>query len=522
MELLAQARPARLDPDPGHAPAAGATGVALRDPVTRAAQGDAAGRLPGREGAAGRLPGQEGAAGRPSGREGAAGRLPGREGAAGGLPGQEGAAGRLPGREGAGGRLAGLTGARLRPAVAGAGVALASGVTAVAVLAATGGLAAGGPAATGGPAGSGPGHAAAPAPAPAPSAREILLTAAAGAARQPATGRYWRVALVSGSVIAAGPNAHPYAVEQRWSPEVTWDARSPHERTWTFPAKGYRSAPATAGAAAAWRSGGSARLPSSRGAQQAWWQTGGAVGYLGNGNLTSAQFRRLPSRPGALAAVVRTAAEQQVSPSTPPGAKSWREARLPSLREDMFGVYTQLLKLDPIAPAVRAAVFRDLAGLPGVRSIGKVTDPLGRAGYGIEQAQGGGAQPTEEVLVIAPGSGLLLADEFDTGHPSPPVPLAPSGALPGLARCPKGTATALYKPGHQFCKLSAAQARQLPASDGADPEKGNVLVGTGPIVQLAPGQVQSYDAIVSAGWTNASPALPPHSQRFSVTRDGKG
>jgi hypothetical protein len=34
--------------------------------------------------------------------------------------------------------------------------------------------------------------------------------------------------------------------------------------------------------------------------------------------------------------------------------------------ERMFDICTQLLKLDPVAPAVRAAVFRVLATIPGV------------------------------------------------------------------------------------------------------------------------------------------------------------
>jgi len=44
----------------------------------------------------------------------------------------------------------------------------------------------------------------------------------------------------------------------------------------------------------------------------------------------------------------------------------------------------------------------------------------------------------------------------------------------------------------------------------------------GPRLALAPGQVEGFDAVVSAGWTNASPRLPPLLQQFSVVADGKG
>jgi hypothetical protein len=407
---------------------------------------------------------------------------------------------------------------RSRPRVPRA--ALATGLT----------LAAAGAAAAVFVAGSGPGAAPAPisrtpktgsTPSVTLTAQQILFTAAVSAAQQPAQGRYWKVTDISGSVMAAGPNAHPYAVEQTWSPSVTWDARSPRQRSWTMPASGFTTTPVSAGAAAAWRAGGSPKLPSRHGRQQGWWQTGGTDGYLGNGNLTSAQFQRLPASPARLSAVVKKAAEQQIEPSPNVKAVYWSTAGKESLAETMFGVYDQLLKLDPITPAVRAAVFRDLARLPGVHSIGKVTDPLGRTGYGIAQSQGpadNGAEQTEEVLVIAPGSGLLLADEFVVTSTSYSAPS--SGAAPGLGTCPKGTA--LPKINHPMCKLSAAQAKQLPASEGLYSGHGFLLVGPGPMVELASGQVESFDAIVGARWTNASPALPSPSQRFSVVKDSKG
>jgi hypothetical protein len=113
------------------------------------------------------------------------------------------------------------------------------------------------------------------------------------------------------------------------------------------------------------------------------------VGYFGDYSPTLAQFQALPSQSAALAAAVRRAALAQEQMSQVPSGKKiqfWKESGLPTLGQDMFGVYMQLLKWDPIAPQVRAAVFRDLATLPGVKSAGPMSDPLGRPGFGIAMA----------------------------------------------------------------------------------------------------------------------------------------
>jgi hypothetical protein len=384
---------------------------------------------------------------------------------------------------------------RVPRAALGAGLTLAAAGTAAAVFVAS----------------SGPGSVTGPRPSKTASkatavlsAQQILLTAAVSAAKQPSQGRYWRVEQVSGSVMAAGPNAHPYAVEQTGSPSVTWDARSAGRRSWTIPAAGYTTRPASAGAAAAWRADGSPKLASQHGAQQAFWQTGGAVGGFADGNLTFAQFQRLPASPSGLAAAVGKAARRQLSPP---------------LSQGMFFVYDQLL-LDPITPAVRATVFRDLARLPGVHSIGKVTDPLGRTGYGISQLQGTETRKMEEVLVIAPGSGLLLADEQSLTGASGPAPA--SGATPGLGSCPKGTAISGARQQHQDCMVPAALARRLHLLEGSDPGNRPVVIPAGPEVDLPSGQMQSYDAVISAGWTDASPLLPPVSEQFNAIKDSKG
>jgi hypothetical protein len=406
------------------------------------------------------------------------------------------------------------SGNRLGPRLSVAGAGLAAAI-AVAALIATSGTSPG----TTGAAGRAR-------PTAGPSARAILLAAAVNAAKAPSAGRYWRVEMVSAQTSAAGPNAHPYAVQQRWAPSVTWDARSPGQRSWTLPSTGYTSVPATRGARAAWQADGAPPLPATHAAQTAWWQTGAGVGYFGDYSPTLAQFQALPSQSAALAAAVRRAALAQEQMSQVPSGKeiqSWKESGLPTLGQDMFGVYMQLLKWDPITPQVRAAVFRDLATLPGVRSAGPMSDPLGRPGFGIAMASSQGQAGEEEILVVAPGTGALLADEYvATGPGGPAAKSVPSGATPGLAKCPAGSVAGVKA---HACLLGVRATRvngHLKIVGVLHDGTRLGVVALGPRLALAPAQVVSYDAVISAGWISTAPALPPLSRQFSMAADGQG
>jgi hypothetical protein len=272
--------------------------------------------------------------------------------------------------------------------------------------------------------------------------------------------------------------------------------------------------PATARARAAWRADGSPPLPAMHSAQQAWWQTGGGIGYFGNSSPTFAQFQALPSSPSALAAVVRAAAAKQVQIAVQAGAG-------PVLGQNVSSIYVQLLKWDPITPQVRAAVFRDLAALPGVRSVGRVTDPLGRSGYGIALNSPNALAGQEEILVIEPRTGTLLADEY-VAFGGPAARRAASGAVPGRATCPAGTVSGVKA---HACLSGVRVTRvnghlEITVIEGEDTRIG--VLRLGPRLTPSAGQVVAFDAVVSAGWTSAAPRLPPLSQQFSVAADGKG
>jgi hypothetical protein len=354
-------------------------------------------------------------------------------------------------------------------------------------------------------------------------AKDVLLRAAAGAAAATAAGRYWVVSDVNAYLTAAGPDATPFAAYQRYTPEVYWDARSSSDRSWVLPAAGYTTAPAPGGATATWRADGSPRLANTTGQQQAWWQTGGAVGFFGNANLTFAQFQALPSSTAGLAAAIGKEIKSEQIPAGTTGAY-----------QRMFDICTQLLKWDPITPAVRAATFRVLATIPGVSLAGKVTDPLGRTGYGIAFDTGtgpGSAGGQEEVLVIAPGSGTFLTDEYVVTSLPAGISDAPAaGALPGPVTCPAGTKPYTFK-GSTWC-FPPDDVVRIPPGNRIGLGTAHLLIkggGVGKIVHLdAPrlavpvGTVTWYDAVVRSGWTDAAPTLPPPADQFDQATQGKG
>jgi hypothetical protein len=312
-------------------------------------------------------------------------------------------------------------------------------------------------------------------------ARQVLLAAAVSAEAVPDTGSYWETELLNASISTAGPDTHPFAVWQDYAPSYTWAARSGSQRSWTLPPPGYTEKPATPGALAAWRADGSPALPGSHGPQQAWWQVGGDVGGFGNAELTFAQFQALPSdAPGLRGAISREVAREGITAGTSAAGQR------------MFGICAQLLKLDPITSAVRAAVFRVLATVPGVHSIGLVAGPLGRTGYGIEQR----GQKPDELLIVSPGSGALLADEELASAGQRPTA---SGAAAGFATCPGGKVIP-QPPGRRLC-LTKTVAYLLDQ----------------PELALPAGIVESYDVLVSQGWTDASPPLPPGPDRFAIS-----
>lgn len=355
-------------------------------------------------------------------------------------------------------------------------------------------------------------------------ARQVLLRAAASAARSVGTGTYWRVEEVTGSVLGYGSSAQAYAVDQRNAPITSWDSRSSQQRTWTFPSTGDKTVPLAGGATAAWQAAGSPVLPSESSAQQAWWQVGGDVGQLGNEQLTYAQLQALPATASVLAAAMRAEITHE-----------YEQEKIPAADQDAtfrtFEMAATLLK-EPIPAPVRAAIFQVLAALPDVHTIGTVTDPLGHSGYGIVLGGGGsgGADPfaklqdtIEEVLVIDPGTGQLVDDEqVQTALPAGVTPVS-SGAVPGFANC-EAILAAVHTPG-TTCVSSGVKPSygtgQVMAVTTPSGDQTMVQLGQ-PLLAVPEGTVVTYDAVIVAGWTSTRPVLPPAAEQFDTATQGKG
>jgi hypothetical protein len=342
-----------------------------------------------------------------------------------------------------------------------------------------------------------------PRTAPLTTARQVLLTAAAHIASSPATGRYWRLREIGGITWPGGTKAHPYDISLSVSFDQ-WNPKSAGQKAWDiFQELG--AAPATPADAAAWRAAGSPTRwhSGSRGfimtaglwhgelaattaasAPGASWQVSdGTLGYVEGDEpgLQAAQFRQMPTSPRGVAAVLRRY-YAATGCATHPGCSP----------EDQF-IWSEALFLlqDPVSARVRSATFKVMASLPGVRLLGPVTDPLGRRGYALatDSLEPGGGNPNAvQVVVIDPRAGSLLATED----------VKP---MPGNVQCQTIGSNSAANKGKPIFKLSVPHRKPFIGR----------CVGPSYQGRSYPGQVDDYTALVSAGWTNASPAPPPTS-----------
>lgn len=121
---------------------------------------------------------------------------------------------------------------------------------------------------------------------------------------------------------------------------------------------------------------------------------------LGPQNITYQDLRELPSDSGKLYRELERLYAQDSGADTGVGRTAY------VLRQA-----ANLITM-PVEPAVRAAAYRVMAELPGVRGLGRVTDPLGREGVGFT-FPGTPSTPlgtVEQRLVVDPSSGEMLAE----------------------------------------------------------------------------------------------------------------
>jgi hypothetical protein len=199
------------------------------------------------------------------------------------------------------------------------------------------------------------------------SARSVLLAAAsaAGQTRVTATGRYWYSFT---QVFEAATNGYPSSTLGL----DDWVARSPNDPSWFILG---RSPLAQAGS----------------GLNDPYHTRFDVLDRF----LTFAELQQLPTDPGGLEAYLLA-----IPPHHP---------NLPvvPVSERLFTACLELAEV-PAKPAVRAAAFRLLSGLPDLTALGRVRDPLGRTGVGIGNSRFG--NPGQE-LILDPATGSLLVFE---------------------------------------------------------------------------------------------------------------
>jgi hypothetical protein len=155
-----------------------------------------------------------------------------------------------------------------------------------------------------------------------------------------------------------------------------------------------------------------------------------SVGFRSSlGALTYAQVLALPTDPSAMLARIRSAAKhsQEELARSAPGSPMAQQSLTVFELETVAGALTNL----PLTPGSRAAVYRAMAHISGVRYLASVRDPLGRTGAALA-SQGsiagfidgtgslGKRRRVTNELIFDPRTGALLAQQtlLDTAIPS--------------------------------------------------------------------------------------------------------
>jgi hypothetical protein len=316
--------------------------------------------------------------------------------------------------------------------------------------------------------------------------RDVLLVAATNAAKAP-TGKYWHTKTVMGEVYAVGKSAADhYKVDSRQGNE-TWTDRTGLSRGTHFDLAGV---PLTPQDRQKWQAAGSPTwvdVPDPEGG-------GGKVNLdlspeAGRGapwppsvdrfhGMTPDQIAALPTEPEALKNVLLGLKGHWHAVSTD-GKKQEpiRALRGQERVRALSDVAGELLSTQPAPPKVRAAVFRMLSDMPGVKPEGRATDPLGRVGSVVSlplkttTPLGLFTAPKQlgtyrRQFIVAPATGSLLAIRDLVATP-------PHGSRP-------------LPPGDHG-KPRSLRARDMPDRFHK------------------PGEVASYTAFEITEWTNAGP-----------------
>ncbi|MCK2218740.1 hypothetical protein MF672_033840 [Actinomadura sp. ATCC 31491] len=256
--------------------------------------------------------------------------------------------------------------------------------------------------------------------APAALAAALAVGAAAlsgPAAATPPQGAYWHTRELTETVLpwTFGPKSDTYLLVQR---RVFEEWHAPGGRWW-YGVRDLGVAPRTAADRKAWQRDGSPGT---------WRETTDGRSVKLSARPARGTLREQPARDEYLLGGQRlTYDEVQRLPADPDRLKAWlteaaRTSRVPdeSVGAWLAGVLPELLHSLPAPQEVRAAAYRALLTLPGVRADGAAEDGLGRPGTAVvtsrTDGKGAGATVVRLRLVVDTGRMTLLAREQKLTH----------------------------------------------------------------------------------------------------------
>jgi hypothetical protein len=247
-----------------------------------------------------------------------------------------------------------------------------------------------------------------------------LLSAARQAESSVAEGTYWQTTTRSQNVDVGGAGGHLFAMRESSTAEWSVGVRP---GTGSLMVAGLDSVtePLTARDEARWRAAGSPRSVPAEAGKRLLFTIGAGrptvmrtndddkIYAVGPRNVSYKDLRALPTSSGELRRYLERLCAQANRADTGTAERSaW-----------MLQQAGNLVTM-PVKPGVRAAAYRVMADLPGVRVTGQVTDPLGREGVAVDfpVTYDGPLGTTRQRLIVDPSTGAMLSDELTLVKPS--------------------------------------------------------------------------------------------------------
>jgi hypothetical protein len=148
--------------------------------------------------------------------------------------------------------------------------------------------------------------------------------------------------------------------------------------------------------------------------------------------MSAEDLQNLPTDPAKLAEMFLSGTQMRKAEGLPPTARP--PARLRMVEPGIKVMRVTSLLAGPMPPKVRAGLMRALADQPGIRSIGRATDPLGRRGVALASDDramtvtgefGGpkaeqGTYRSRPVIVFDERTGAVLSEQEELTEPGGP------------------------------------------------------------------------------------------------------